>query len=127
MRLRNRPELIVLRKALRAAPTPAETLLWRHLKGRRLGGIRFRRQFSVGPYVLDFFSPGHALAVELDGSPHDSDAAQTRDRARDAFLAAHGIRVLRFENNAVRDSPEAVVAAIFQALHESHPSCSRSE
>jgi very-short-patch-repair endonuclease len=100
------------RQELRSALTPAEIRLWQALKGRQLMGRKFRRQHSMGPYVLDFFCPAEALAVELDGSAHDSAAANERDERRDAFLASLKIRVVRFENRHVMENLEGVLAEI---------------
>jgi very-short-patch-repair endonuclease len=101
-----------LRQSLRAALTPAEIRLWQALKGKQLAGRKFRRQHSIGPYVLDFFCPAEMLAVELDGSSHDSAAANIRDERRDAFLLSLGIAVVRFENRDVMDNLEGVLAEI---------------
>ena len=58
------------RKELRNTSTVAETVLWKYLKNRQLDGKKFRRQSSVGPYIVDFFCPEKRVAVELDGAPH---------------------------------------------------------
>ena len=75
--------------------TIAEARLWNHLKDRSLWGRKFRRQHSVGPYVLDYYCPGERLAVELDGAAHDHEAAQDRDAVRTRFLQGAGIRLVR--------------------------------
>jgi very-short-patch-repair endonuclease len=100
------------RQRLRSSMTPAEIRLWQALKGRQLSGRKFRRQHSIGFFVLDFFCPAEGLAVELDGSSHDSAAANERDQNRDAFLASVGIRVVRFENRDVMENLEGVLAGI---------------
>jgi very-short-patch-repair endonuclease len=73
-----------------------EVKLWDCLRGNRLGGIRFRRQHPVGPFVLDFYCPAARLAVEVDGGHHDHPAHIISDRRRDAWLAERGIRTMRF-------------------------------
>ncbi len=111
-RLFNRARQTPLRQHLRTEGTHAEAVLWSHLKNRQAGGLRFRRQFGVGPYVLDFYCPEIRLAVEVDGSGH-ADAWQAEyDAERTRHLATVGIRVVRFDNQSVTDAPEAVVAAI---------------
>jgi very-short-patch-repair endonuclease len=100
------------RRQLRAALTPAEARLWKYLKSSQLDGRKFRRQHSVGPYILDFYCPALKLAVELDGAAHDSDTAQLHDERRSRFLAGNGIRVLRFQNNDVINNPEGVLSEI---------------
>ncbi|MGB5082256.1 MAG: endonuclease domain-containing protein [Burkholderiales bacterium] len=100
------------RRELRRQLTIAEARLWNHLKGRALRGRKFRRQHSVGPYVLDFYCPAERLAVELDGAAHDHEAAQHRDAIRTLFLQGAGIRVVRFENREVIENLEGVLAVI---------------
>jgi very-short-patch-repair endonuclease len=112
MRLYNAPSSKPLRRALRAQLTPSEAALWKHLQRSQLDGRKFRRQHSVGPYVLDFYCPRERLAVELDGAAHDHASAQTRDRIRERFLMQAGIQVLRFENRHVIENLEGVLIEI---------------
>ena len=86
------------------------------LKGRRLGGCKFRRQHSVGLYVLDFYCPSESLGIELDGSVHDDPARRTYDVKRQEALEAEGIRVLRFENRTVLRTPGVVLTTISEAF-----------
>lgn len=111
-RLNNLPALRTFRKALRNRLTAAEARLWTYLQRAQLEGRKFRRQHSVGGYILDFYCPSERLAVELDGAVHDSDMAQQYDRERDRFLRHCGILVLRFENRWVFQQPDAVLAEI---------------
>ena len=74
-RLHNQKHLKLRRRRLRNAATPAERALWLMLKGRQLGGRKFRRQHSIGPYIVDFYCPGERLIVELDGAVPDDPAA----------------------------------------------------
>jgi very-short-patch-repair endonuclease len=80
---------------------------------RRLGGIKFRRQVPIGPYVVDFASIQHRLVVELDGGQH---AESPGDRRRDALLAAEGWRVLRFWNNEALSNRDGMIEALQIAL-----------
>jgi len=100
------------RRELRSRLTPEESYLWSFLQRKQLRGRKFRRQHSVGPYILDFYCPTERLAVELDGSAHDHEAAQDYDSKRSAFLEGLGIRTLRFENGEVRKNMEGVLRAI---------------
>ncbi len=70
------------RKALRNCLTPAEANLWSFLKNSQLENRKFRRQHSVGPYVLDFYCPSEKLCVELDGAAHFTDYGYEYDTAR---------------------------------------------
>ena len=91
------------RRDLREHQTDAEAKLWYFLKGRHLAGFKFRRQHSIGPYILDFYCPERRAAVELDGSQH-LDRVDYDDK-RTAFLEPEGIRVLRFGNHEVLTTP----------------------
>ncbi len=108
----NAPELKSRRRELRASLTPAESLLWHHLQRSKLQGRKFRRQHSVGPFVLDFYCPAERLAVELDGGAHDHGVAIRRDVLRTTYLASTGVRVIRFENQDVVRNPDGVLASI---------------
>lgn len=103
-------------RALRKVMPEAEKKLWALLRRKQLDGFRFRRQHPVPPYFLDFYCFAQKLAVELDGWQHGDDAAQAYDTRRDAYIAARGIRVLRFWNEDVFDHADDVVAAIYAAL-----------
>ena len=117
---RYRPPQTPARKRLRSHGTPAKAALWRLLKNRQLMGRRFRRQYGIGPYILDFCCPSERLAVELDGAVHEDPMARAYDDSRTAALAAEGLRVVRFENRRVFEEPEAVLAEIAShfAKHE---------
>ena len=100
------------RKSLRSNLTPAEATLWRILKGKQLQGKKFRRQFSVGAYILDFYCPQEKLAIELDGAHHYTEQGMAHDKVRDEFLAQHDIRVLRIENKNVFENQDQVIILI---------------
>ena len=112
--LHNRSELKVIRRKLRNAMTPAEARLWTYLKKGQLDGRKFRRQHSVGRYVLDFYCPSEKLSVELDGESHAGPIAAAHDAERSDYLKALGIRVIRFENQVVWDMPESMLERIKQ-------------
>ncbi|MGK7390705.1 MAG: endonuclease domain-containing protein [Candidatus Cyclobacteriaceae bacterium M2_1C_046] len=108
----NRKELKGFRKQLRNNGTAAEATLWTHLKGRQLQGRKFRRQFSVENYILDFYCPSENLAIELDGYYHFTSAGFEYDEIRTKFLNTKGIKVIRFENSEVFDALESVLEII---------------
>ena len=101
-------------RELRAHATLAERILWAALSARKIGGVRFNRQFPVGPYICDFVSRGARLVIEVDGESHghtvDADAARTR------FLEAQGYRVVRFTNSDVLGNLDGVAKAVELAL-----------
>lgn len=108
----NRKGLKDYRKQLRNNLTSAEATLWKLLKGKQLEGRKFRRQFSVENYILDFYCPSERLAVELDGAGHFTEDGFLYDEERTKVLNSLDIKVIRFENKEVFDSPEHVLHAI---------------
>ena len=99
---------------MRRAPTDAETLLWRHLRGKRFSGCKFKRQQPIGPYIVDLVCLRRRLIIEADGGQH-SDTIDY-DTARTAWLEAQGFCLLRFWNNDILQRTEAVQESIFSAL-----------
>jgi len=104
------------RRWLRRQATPAERRLWACLRKRQLAGRRFRRQHSIGPYVVDFYCPSERLVIELDGAGHEDVARACYDARREAYLRSRGLRVLRFENRQVLEQLDTVLEAIRQAF-----------
>ncbi len=105
-------------RRLRRSMTPPELRLWGMLRGKAVGGARFRRQHPIGPYILDFFCPAANLAIEVDGEDHGFEDRARRDARRDRWLAEHGVRTLRIAAGAVRDNADGVLASIIEALGE---------
>ena len=101
-------------RRLRRVPTEAEKKLWNRLRARSLGGHKFARQEPIGPYVVDFVCRGQRLVIEVDGGQHATD---TRDAARDRWLAEHRYRVLRFWNNDVLRNTDGVLETIALVLN----------
>lgn len=105
-------------RRLRGHMTRAETFLWGVLRGRAFGGLKFRRQAPIGPYIVDFVCLKRRLVVELDGGVHDAPFRDPeRDRKRDAWLVSEGYRVLRFRNGQVENAPNLVLDAIRKELN----------
>ncbi len=103
----------LFRQNLRKCGTVAEAVLWRLLKNKQVEGVKFRRQFGVGNYILDFYSSELKLAIELDGAPHYSIEGDEYDVTRSQVLFHEfGIRLLRFENREVLQELQRVVAEI---------------
>ena len=86
-------------RQLRASQTSSEGRLWGELRGRRLGGWKWRRQAPIGPFIVDFYCAAAALVVELDGSHHIDQADYDERRTR--YLEWQGLRVLRFDSDGV--------------------------
>jgi len=91
-------------RALRHELTRSEKALWLQLRNRKLGGLKFRRQQPLDPYILDFFCADKRLVIELDGGQHDIPEEREYDEKRTAFLNNKGLEVLRFWNNQVREN-----------------------
>ena len=99
---------------MRHSPTREEWKIWRWLRNRRFGDHKFRRQYPIGRYVLDFYCHELKLAIELDGSPHEF--RWQYDVRRTAELRGYGITVVRFANEDVRTDPDQIAALIEYAI-----------
>lgn len=109
------------RKSLRRNATPAESALWLQSRDKGILGHKFRRQYGVDKYVVDFYCPQLKLAVEIDGDSHYQDGAPERDLARQRNIEAYGITFLRFTNVDVHENLDAVLEAIYSAVKEKTP------
>jgi very-short-patch-repair endonuclease len=116
----NKRSLEDRRRKLRGNLTPAEATLWRLLQRSRLQGRKFRRQHSIGPYIVDFYCAEERLIVELEGSAHDSEQSAERDDSRERFLSNAGLAILRLENRHVFENPDDVLELIKQHFRSSH-------
>ena len=113
-RLRKRaPEPVTQARALRKSPSAAESALWQALRGRQICGAKFRRQHSVGSFVLDFWCPEHRLAIEVEGERPEHLAVESE---RQFWLEAHDIRLLRVRSDDILFQPEAVLRRISGTL-----------
>ncbi len=104
------------RKALRNDLTPAEATLWRALKGRGVGGLKFRRQQGIGPFILDFYCSECRLGIELDGASHQY--KYDYDEQRTAYLRQQGIRIVRVSNEQVFTHLHGVVEEIIRVAKD---------
>jgi very-short-patch-repair endonuclease len=97
---------------LRKKSTSAEVALWKLLKNKQLEGRKFRRQHSIGNFIVDFYCPSEKLIIELDGNVHGNYNQIERDSNRDQYIQDLGVNVLRFENRFVFQDPEFVLTEI---------------
>ncbi len=102
-----------LARQMRQEPTPAEDKLWQQLRGKKLLGVKFRRQHALDRFIVDFYSHEARLIIEVDGPIHDY--SQEEDAIRQEFLESQGYRVLRFSNEQVLTETKTVVETIAQA------------
>lgn len=108
---KNSHKLEEVRKFLRMNATGAEKILWTHVRGKQLG-YKFRRQYSIGNYVVDFCCEQAKVVVELDGWTHDSEKTKLKDKNKQVYLESLGYKVLRFTNEQVYGDVEKVLDEI---------------
>lgn len=101
-------------RQLRKEMTPAEEILWKHLRDRQFQGLKFRRQHPMGRFIADFCCAEHRLIIELDGDIHHGQ--QEYDKVRTEMMQNYGYRVLRFTNDEVFQHIEKVLGAIAAAV-----------
>jgi very-short-patch-repair endonuclease len=109
-------------RRLRAESTDEERKLWAHLRAKRCGGFKLRRQHPIGPigpYFVDFCCVAQHLVIELDGSQHTEPEEERKDVLRTAYLNQQGYRVLRFWNEQIETELQGVLQAIYAALTDS--------
>lgn len=106
------------RSNLRNQMSWAEAILWSKLRRRQIAGFKFRRQYSVGPHVLDFFCPDAKLAIEIDGNSHFQENAAEYDGKRQAAIEQLGIRFLRFTNQEIHKNLFEVLERIGETLEK---------
>lgn len=112
---------IEVARRLRREQTRPEAILWNLVRGRRLGGFKFRSQVPIDRYVADFVCAEARVIVEHDGGAHEDEEAQIRDLERTAILEACGYLVIRFPNEAVLNDPDGVGDAIVMTLRIARP------
>ena len=115
-RERESKNLLARARTLRRQPSVAESVLWRHLRARRLLGYKFRRQVVMEPYIVDFVCLEARLIIEADGGQHSNQV--TYDTRRTAVLEGMGYRVMRFWNHEVLGELQSVLEQIQTALIE---------
>jgi very-short-patch-repair endonuclease len=92
--------------------TPAETVLWKHLRNNKLNGLKFRRQHPLFIFIADFYCHQKKLIIELDGEIHDDPEQAEHDNNRTADLEEKGFSILRFRNEEVISDLEKVLERI---------------
>ncbi|OGI16479.1 MAG: hypothetical protein A3J63_01355 [Candidatus Moranbacteria bacterium RIFCSPHIGHO2_02_FULL_40_12b] len=113
----NKKSKVETRKILRKLSTPQEIILWSKLRAKRFCGLKFRRQYSIGDYIIDFYCPEKKLVVELDGYQHKNKEQKDYDKIRTKYLNGLGIEVLRFWNNEVNKNLDGVMLKIEEYLN----------
>jgi very-short-patch-repair endonuclease len=103
-------------RSLRQGQTDVEHLLWQRLRNRQILNFKFRRQFPIDPFIVDFSCLELKLIIELDGSQHFEQAQY--DTERSFYLAQRGFKVIRFWNNDVINNIEGVLEKIYLVILE---------
>ncbi|MCH7760554.1 endonuclease domain-containing protein [candidate division TA06 bacterium] len=103
-------------RKLRKNQTDAERKMWSILRNRQLHGVKFRRQFSIGRFILDFYSPEYKLGIEADGGGHYKDEERVRDELRTRELSELGVEILRFTDLDILNHMEGVYQVILKNI-----------
>ncbi len=106
------------RQELHRNITKAEAIVWQKLRCKQIENCKFRNQYSVAQFVLDFYSPEIKLGIEIDGESHFQDGAAHYDEERQIFIESAGISFLRFTNNEVYQNLNGVLEVIAQKIRE---------
>jgi very-short-patch-repair endonuclease len=106
------------RKMLRSNMPKAEIVLWSKLKNKAVDGYKFRRQYSVGKFVIDFYCARSKLAIAVDGDSHFSEVSEVFDKERQDFIESFGILFLRFTNKEIYGNLDQVLAKIEDCIQE---------
>ena len=112
----NAPDKKDRRRELRRNQTDAERKFWQQIKNKKIAGLKFYRQFSVGPFILDFYCPKLRLAVELDGGRHSEKEQADHDVKRTEYLESKNIKVLRFWNNDISRNMEGAIMKLQEEI-----------
>lgn len=104
------------RRTLRKDQTFCEKILWRYLRGRQLLGCKFRRQYSIDQFVIDFYSPEIKFAIELDGDVHNNPDQKEYDIKHQEYLETFGISFLRITNDELLGNANLSFAKIEEAI-----------
>jgi very-short-patch-repair endonuclease len=117
MRVHNKEYLLKYRRNLRIRETNAETIFWQHVRNGKLNGLKFKRQHSIGNYIVDFYCASEMLVIELDGSVHNSKEQKEKDQLRDKNLREINFKILRFKNQEIFTDMDNVKQRIINAIN----------
>jgi len=104
----NKRSLLDIRRTLRVNSTSAEEILWEEIRNKKLNGLKFKRQHSIGNYVVDFYCASKRLIIELDGEVHNTEEQKEKDQHRDQNLTEMNFKILRISNSQVFNDIETV-------------------
>ena len=110
------------KKRLRYEMTPPERYLWKYLRSRQIHGLKFRCQHGIGPYIVDFYCPEKAVAIEIDGDTHTEEGQKIKDKQKEEYFSALNIRLIRYTNRDVLQNLEGVIEDMLEELIRSSTS-----
>ena len=111
----------VNRRKLRKEATNAEKILWEKLRGRKFLSLKFKRQYSIAQFVVDFYCPEKRIAIELNGNIHNTEEVRNHDENRDGFIKVFKIKIIRIKNEKVIDDIDDVLEYIKEEIQTSPP------
>ena len=103
---------ILIARELRKSQTPSEKILWQALRNRQLLNLKFHRQYVIAGFILDFYCPAMKLGIEVDGGVHNLKDIKIYDTEREKIIKEHGIAIIRFTNNNIKNNLPAVLDQI---------------
>jgi very-short-patch-repair endonuclease len=115
-RLFNRTTEKEKRRALRKDMPEPEKRIWARLRAKQIYGHKFRRQYSIGNFIVDFYCPEKKLAIEIDGDSHFTQKMRPYDAVRQKYIESKGIHVVRFTNQDITENVEGVLVHIAESL-----------
>ena len=113
----NKKEAENNRRKLRKNQTKEELVFWAHVKNRRLGGYKFRRQYSIGKYIVDFYCPECRLIIEIDGGQHCEEKNIKKDDLRTKYFESLGMKVRRYTNIDIKNNLNSVLDDLLKSLN----------
>ena len=103
-------------RQLRKNMTLQERKLWQYLRNRQINNCRFRRQYPIGAYIVDFICLNKKLIIEIDGGQHNEYENIKYDDERTEYFKSLGFRVVRFWNCDIDENIEGVYELILRHL-----------
>ena len=110
-------KLTPIARKLRNNATEAEKYLWSKINRKQLCCMKFRRQYIIENYIVDFVCLEKKLIIELDGGQHNLESTRLKDKERDDFLKSKGFIILRFWNNEIFENMDGVLETIFNTVN----------
>jgi very-short-patch-repair endonuclease len=111
-----RRKMVEVARQFRKEPTASEQILWQALRGKKLDGLKFRRQQPIGPFIVDFYNSSYRLVIEVDGPIHDFQ--KHADQERQAILEMLGLNILRIKAELVERNLDTTLEMIRAKIHE---------